>query len=332
MRRLDAALDAMGLRDPATRAAKRQALLDILGAGKDSPVARYVDAYAERVESTARRQAALGRLTAPDRGRLETGVGSGLAEHLAGRVPDGAIDPLSEAMRLGEPGNNVRDVLRELLRQHRAGRMSDQQLIDVAQRLQALARRYGGALRNATRTNQIQTELRTNPQGMLVFLDKEEARIVAAGVTEVPVPRAGVAGATQVNFRPEPELLGNGLHGIKWSEADARARAAQPPPPGGWPHSPDQGRFGTPADVWYAVQCARHLVPEGTVPGQPFEGVFFLPPGHSNVVYRAGVTGTITPDVIYVLVRPDGTVHAYPADQTVVNMGGLGAIRPAVPW
>ena len=320
MRRLDAALDAMGFADPATRAAKREALLDMLGEGEKSPLAQYIEAYGERTEGRVRRRAALDRLPPPDREALALGLGADLDAYLAAGVPDGAFDPLSQAMRRGDPGNHVRNVLRELVRQHRAGRMKDQQLVDVAQRLELMLRRYPQGMQQPARAGDVYHALQTDPLTVLVELDRVEMRIVQTGITEAPVA-APAAGA--VHFHPEPELLGTGLHGIGWPEVDARARAARA--------EPDQGRFGTPADVWYAVQCARQLAPPGH--GQA-AGVFRLPPGHQNVVFRNGVRGTVAPDVLFVQVRPGGEIHAYPADSTSPAFQGahLGAIRPIVTW
>jgi hypothetical protein len=96
----------------------------------------------------------------------------------------------------------------------------------------------------------------------------------------------------------------------------------------------DQGKFGSLADVWYAVQCAaQQLGPPGNTAGLPSEGVFQLPPGHGNVIYRPGQTAPLRPDVVYVKVFPDGTVHAYPADGAVVNLATSGGvIRPVVTY
>lgn len=122
MRRLDAALESMGFGDPATRAAKTKVLLDILGETPASPVGRYVADYATRTEAGVVRRAALDRISA-ERSAINAALGPELSIHLAKRVPAGAIDPLAEALRLGDKRAVV-----ELVRQHAAGRLTDAQL------------------------------------------------------------------------------------------------------------------------------------------------------------------------------------------------------------
>ena len=53
------------------------------------------------------------------------------------------------------------------------------------------------------------------------------------------------------SLRAERGLLGSRKHGVGWQEGPSRARATGNP----------QGQFGSPADVEYAVECARSLEP-----------------------------------------------------------------------
>ena len=126
MRRLDAALEANGFADPATRAAKTKALLEMLGETKDSQVGRYVEEYGEREDAAIRRRAAIERLSGPDREAMAKTMGSDLETHVAKYMPDGAIDPLNEAIRHG--GGSA---AREMVRQHAAGRLTDQELVSA---------------------------------------------------------------------------------------------------------------------------------------------------------------------------------------------------------
>ena len=95
-------------------------------------------------------------------------------------------------------------------------------------------------------------------------------------------------------YKPEGAATSGGKHGIDWTEGPQRAKLEGKP----------QGRFGSPADVDYAVRKAAELGP-----GQ--QGFFDLPPDNDCIEYLPDGT-TRKPDALYVKVRPDGTVHAYP--------------------
>jgi hypothetical protein len=95
-------------------------------------------------------------------------------------------------------------------------------------------------------------------------------------------------------YKPEGKSLRGGKHGIDWNEGPQRAKQEGKP----------QGQFGSPADVDYAVRKAAELGPGN-------EGFFDLPPDNDCIEYMPDGT-TRKPDAIYVKVRPNGTVHAYP--------------------
>lgn len=340
-RRLDAMLDAMGFADPNQRAAKRSALLAELGLDERSPLARYLDGYAARVDERLARNTAIGHLDAAARSRLTADLSADLLDHLNRRFPASApggqpspIEVLARLLANNDPSNNgIRNLVREVLRQHRSGRLTDATATDALTALDQLIAQYRDPLgRSADALKILQTAGPAAPGE----LRKLEAAFVKAGIEAAP-PGAP-AGTATVRYRPESNLTGTGLHGVGWSEADARARSTRQQAedqrtgrvrPGPY----DQGKFGTLADVWYAVQCARQqLGPQGNALGLPFEGAFRLPARHNDLVYRPGVSTPIVPDVVYVGVGPDGTIHAYPADSAVLSTTGLGAIRPAVTW
>jgi hypothetical protein len=333
-RRLDAMLDAMGFADPATRAAKRSALLSTLGIDERSPLAAYVDRYADRATARVQRQAAVAALDPTARTTLTAGLGPDLEAHLMQRAPAGAVAPLAEAMGRNDAGNTIRSLVREAVRQHRAGRITDAGLVDVANRLAHLTRNYRDQVLQPATASEILKALQTEGPNVLSALGRVEAKIVPAG----RLGPAGTATAT-TRFSPESDLTGSGTHGVNWSEADARQRsvsqqaadqAAGVTPPAHY----DQGKFGSLADVWYAVQCAaQRLGPEGNAAGLPSQGVFTLPSWHTNVVYRPGQAAPMRPDVVFVLVRADGTVHAYPAVRTNVNLAAVGGVvQPVVTY
>lgn len=130
VRRLDALLDAMGFRDPATRAAKQRALLELLGLEASSPLARFVEGYGGRVEAAVRRRAAFDRLTVPQREALAEALGRSFATYLTEGLPDAAVDPLNQAVQRLDPANpRARTALRDLLTRHRDGALSDAELL-----------------------------------------------------------------------------------------------------------------------------------------------------------------------------------------------------------
>ncbi|MYS23631.1 hypothetical protein GA0115240_154723 [Streptomyces sp. DvalAA-14] len=96
-------------------------------------------------------------------------------------------------------------------------------------------------------------------------------------------------------YKPEGNALKGGKHGIDWNEGPQRANQSGNP----------QGKFGSPADVDYALQKAAEL-------GPGKEGFFDLPPDNDCVEYLPGQETPEKPDALYVKVRADGTVHAYP--------------------
>ncbi|MEU1627007.1 hypothetical protein ABZ746_17140 [Streptomyces sp. NPDC020096] len=95
-------------------------------------------------------------------------------------------------------------------------------------------------------------------------------------------------------YKPERALLKGTKHGIDWTEGPQRAKLSNNP----------QGRFGSPADVNFATEKASEL-------GPGKEGFFKLPEGNDCIEYMPD--GSIRkPNALFVKVRPDGTVHAYP--------------------
>lgn len=97
-----------------------------------------------------------------------------------------------------------------------------------------------------------------------------------------------------LKYKPEADLLGSTKHGIDWSEGKARAMKDGRP----------QGRFGGAADVQYATECGAELGPKK-------KGFFRLPEGHGCIEYLPDGETRI-PDSLFVKVRPNGKVHAYP--------------------
>jgi hypothetical protein len=124
-RRLDAALESMGFTEPTTRAAKAQALLDILGVPKDSAVARYVEGFGERNDAAILRRAALDRLPAQNRQAISSALGPELDVHANKRVPADAIDAIDQAVHRGG-----RTQARDLVRRHALGKLTDAQLVE----------------------------------------------------------------------------------------------------------------------------------------------------------------------------------------------------------
>ena len=95
-------------------------------------------------------------------------------------------------------------------------------------------------------------------------------------------------------YKPERASLSGTKHGIDWNEGPQRAKQEGKP----------QGKFGSPADVDFAVRKAAEL-------GPGHEGYFDLPPDNDSIEYMPDET-TRKPNALFVKVRPDGTVHAYP--------------------
>lgn len=341
-RRLDAMLDAMGFADPNNRATKRAALFKELAIDDKSPLATYIDGYAARAQERIARTGAVGRMDPTDRARLAADLPLDLMEYVNRRLPapSGAapgtspVEVIGRVLGRNNPANNgVRNLVREAIRQHRAGRFNDAALAEVLNLLDGMSAQYGDRLAtNAAALRAVQME-GPNAAGALRRLEKT---IVEAGISSAPA--GSPAGTPAVRYHPEAALTDKGLHGVNWTEADARKRSvdqlAEDTRLGRVRAGPyDQGKFGTLADVNYAVECARQqLGPPGNVAGLPDQGAFRLPAGHGNVVYRPGVANPVVPDVIYVAVAADGSIHAYPADSAVLNMAGLGAIRAVVTW
>ncbi|CAN5908827.1 hypothetical protein BH23GEM7_BH23GEM7_23990 [soil metagenome] len=97
-------------------------------------------------------------------------------------------------------------------------------------------------------------------------------------------------------YRPEPDLLGSGRHGLEWKDSNATKRAQDTGNP--------QGKFGSVQDVQYAVDRAADLGPGN-------QGFFPLPADNRSRIFMPD--GSVQPATrIFVLVRRDGSVHAYP--------------------
>jgi len=107
----------------------------------------------------------------------------------------------------------------------------------------------------------------------------------------------GLKGGPGIRFRPEPDLLGNGTHGMGWADADAFQRALRTGNP--------QGKFGSFEDLQFAVDQAARLGP-GT------HGTFPLPPGTRSLVFMPDGVTRVPATQVFVLVRGSGSVHAYP--------------------
>ncbi|WP_327296317.1 MULTISPECIES: hypothetical protein [unclassified Streptomyces] len=95
-------------------------------------------------------------------------------------------------------------------------------------------------------------------------------------------------------FKPEGALTKGAKHGIDWHEGPQRAKVEGKP----------QGRFGSSADVKFATEKGAELGPGKT-------GFFKLPKDNDCIEYMPD--GSIRkPNSVFVKVRPNGTVHAYP--------------------
>ena len=98
-----------------------------------------------------------------------------------------------------------------------------------------------------------------------------------------------------VRYRPEPDLLGEGRHGVNWDPSDAKERALRTGDP--------QGKFGGVEDIQYAVDQAVRL-------GPGKHDIFNLPPGNRSRVFMPN--GDVPATRVFVMVRQNGSVHAYP--------------------
>jgi phage-related protein len=117
-----------------------------------------------------------------------------------------------------------------------------------------------------------------------------DARRLQNKLAEIGVQKGGI------RFRPEPDLLGKGRHGLEWGEAEALNRALRTGKP--------QGKFGSLADIQYAIDQAATL-------GPGKEGFFPLPAGSNSYVFLPD-GNKIKATQIFVKVRANGSVHAYP--------------------
>jgi hypothetical protein len=100
-----------------------------------------------------------------------------------------------------------------------------------------------------------------------------------------------------IRYKPEPDLLGNNLHGLDWDGGPARLAKQDNP----------QGKFGSLQDIQFAVDKASELGPGG-------KDFFELPEGSSSVVYKYSESGeiiTVPAKKVFVLVRDNGMVHSY---------------------
>ncbi|HTN89285.1 MAG TPA: hypothetical protein VL242_36655 [Sorangium sp.] len=148
-RRLDAMLDAMGFADPAHREAKRTALFGILGVDAGSPLARYIEGYAQRAQARVVRNAELARLTPEVRGALPDDLTPPLFEHVRRAFPVAAapgqpspIELLARLLGRNDPANNaVQRFARSLVQRHRDGQIADAALVDLLTRIDAVPAR-----------------------------------------------------------------------------------------------------------------------------------------------------------------------------------------------
>jgi hypothetical protein len=102
-------------------------------------------------------------------------------------------------------------------------------------------------------------------------------------------------------FKPEPELLGDNVHGLDWTGGPKRLTDS--------PVRTPQGQFGSAADIQFAVEKGAEL-------GVGKEGWFNLPSGNKSFVWKLedGKIIKAPANRIYVKVRGSGNVHAYPAE------------------
>jgi hypothetical protein len=100
-------------------------------------------------------------------------------------------------------------------------------------------------------------------------------------------------------FRPEPDLLASGRHGLGWTDEDAIARAKDTGNP--------QGRFGGLEDIQFAAEQAAQLGPGG----ESVAPYIKLPANTRSVVFLSN-GGQRPATHLYVKVRSNGSFHAYP--------------------
>jgi hypothetical protein len=128
------------------------------------------------------------------------------------------------------------------------------------------------------------------------------ADLVAKARKEVDGKR-DTSGATKAATSPPPkgdiyaeeDLYGSGKHGLKWTEAKARAINDDQP----------QGQFTRAADIEFAVRCGQDL-------GKGNTGFYALPTNHGCVVHLVA-GGTVPAEILFVKVYENGKVHSYPA-------------------
>jgi hypothetical protein len=100
-------------------------------------------------------------------------------------------------------------------------------------------------------------------------------------------------------YRPEPDLLGEGAHGVGWKDSDAVARAKRTGDP--------QGKFGGLEDVQYAAEQAAQIGAGNETPAPYIP----LPANTRSVVFHPNGTQTKATR-LYIKVRQNGSFHAYP--------------------
>ena len=149
--------------------------------------------------------------------------------------------------------------------------------------------------KSALDADPINEELLKKAEKLATSTSKDAARL------EAQLSKKGLV-KDGVRYKPEEALFGNKKHGLDWPEDLAKKRLIETGNP--------QGQFGSPADIHFSTQKASELGPGG-------EGFFNLPGGHSSFVYKIGDSGEIVKvpaNRIFVKVRANGRVHAYPLE------------------
>jgi hypothetical protein len=145
------------------------------------------------------------------------------------------------------------------------------------------------------------TAVANNDQKKLTEAEKLSRQVAADSARlEKKLVETGIV-RNGVRYKPEPDLLGKNKHGLEWEEGPRRLAKEKNP----------QGRFGSLADIQFAVDRAAEL-------GVGREGFFDLPVGNSSFVYKykddviGGEVITVPARRVFVKVRDNGMVHAYP--------------------
>jgi hypothetical protein len=133
-----------------------------------------------------------------------------------------------------------------------------------------------------------------------------KAREELANIERQLSQRGVVSGG--IHYTPEASragenrtLLGDGIHGIDWPDAEVKERIRAT--------GIAQGRFGSVGDVTYAVQ-------QGPAVGRGNFRNIPVPPGNTSRIYTLDAQGRLiaqNPNSYFIKVYPDGRVHAYPS-------------------